>query len=49
MTQVTKAWKLYGSNGHKQEEILSSWDDVLDAEMEWLLEEFNRHRDTANI
>ena len=117
MTQVTKAWKLYGPNDHKQEEslkpsykvdlsndsdtriyevfnsdktgetkysivkittssstdcnkeldaqisdglfehmnigeveeILSSWDDVLDAEMEWLLEEFNRHRNTANI
>ena len=31
------------------EEILNCWDDVLDAEVEWLLEEFNQHRNIANI
>ncbi len=31
------------------EEILSSWDEVLDTEVEWLQEEFNQHTNTANI
>lgn len=35
--------------GQAEKKIFSSWDEVLDVQAEWLLEEFQEHKDAANI